>query len=322
MLLTRWAHFLLHSVRNSLAVLFVLFLIPVVIHGLGLGGLAVFVLALCNMVSFVVVALLLLRQGFRVGVWAWLLFALLLYSDSLLLHFSALSLLFAIGELVLLAVFTTILRQTQDWSKVLGVAILAGLVVVTGVKTVVPDIAGHWQKLISTQLVELQKSRGQTPASLAKKTTPKAVKQYTGRLVYYMTGLNIVALLLSVLLKLLFGRWWQAIVFNPKGLRKELHAMRLHPAFAILLLIVYGLVLLGLGNWGADYLPILVGIYFCAGLSLVHCWVARRVQSPGTASMMLFFMYVLLFIFGMGMGPLIVIAAVVDSAVNFRRKLG
>ena len=86
----------------------------------------------------------------------------------------------------------------------------------------------------------------------------------------FATGLLVAVILVyNVLLHLVFARWWQAYIFNPGGLKIELHQIRMSRVSGLLFIVVYAL-----WAWqypvGVDGIPILYACFFFAGLSLIH----------------------------------------------------
>ncbi|GIX30748.1 MAG: hypothetical protein KatS3mg124_1220 [Porticoccaceae bacterium] len=121
---------------------------------------------------------------------------------------------------------------------------------------------------------------------------------------------------LHALVGLLVARWCQAVLYNPGGFRREIHALRLHPAVAATL----AAAIAGAHLSGPEFAPwaSLAGIpLLLAAIGLVHHAVAAL--HGGVGWLCLFYGALVL------VGPLTLVLALVgflDSFVNFRRLLG
>ena len=113
---------------------------------------------------------------------------------------------------------------------------------------------------------------------------------------------------------LLLARWWQAVLYNPGGFRREFHSLRFDPRVSI------GLVLLMLliSTYGLQYRPwaVLFALPLSvAGFGFIHARAAHRKQ--GKAWLTIFYILWLV----LDPVKLIVIAvAVADSLLDFRSR--
>lgn len=170
----------------------------------------------------------------------------------------------AVGVAVLSNLFTWIfavmLRRHTSWSVILQIAALIGVLVVSVIHLAYPDIVNWW----GTQL-QAMSDMLKTQAASAADTQLDAInitKQYA-------SGLIIAAILFNAVLQLVVARWWEATIFKPGSLRRELHNIRLSQLAGILFLI--SLVFSYLGNSVVlDIMPILYILFATAGLSLIH----------------------------------------------------
>lgn len=193
---------------------------------------------------------------------------------------------------VLTWVFAVMLRKQASWSQILQVAALAGVLTVSVIHLAYPDIMDWWG-------MKLQEYYAEVPASVLKdaQAVTKAVKsnpqtvdevtsaanELTNKLAnskaevakltniykYYATGVGIALVLFYALMQLAVARWWQAIVFNPGGLKRELHNIRLSHLAGVLFIL--SLILAYLENSVVlDIMPILYALFVAAGLSLIH----------------------------------------------------
>jgi hypothetical protein len=77
-------------------------------------------------------------------------------------------------------------------------------------------------------------------------------------------GLFVASLLMSLLAALLLARWWQSLLYNPGGFRKEFHQLRLGKWLAIIMIVLFVATLIS----GAD-VPLIARI------------TARLTRAPG-----------------------------------------
>jgi hypothetical protein len=128
-----------------------------------------------------------------------------------------------------------------------------------------------------------------------------------------MAGVVVLTQLALVLVSLLLGRWWQALLYNPGGFRREFHALDLGRGYALA-----GVLLLAAAMWrgmGLIYdaaLVMSVGFVLQA-LALVHAAVAIKGLGRGW----LLALYLLLpFAY-----ELVVVVGIADAAFQWRRRL-
>lgn len=171
----------------------------------------------------------------------------------------------AIGSNVLTWGLAVVLRRYASWSFVLEIAALIGIAIVIAVHVFYPDITGWWQTQLTTYL-------GKTEAALGTAVDADVIasqNEVVAAMKLYATGVIVASVILNALLQLLVARWWQALMFNPTGLRSELYQIRLGYASAVVFIIA-----LALFHWGSasvsDIMPILFLTFCLAGLSLLH----------------------------------------------------
>lgn len=208
-------------------------------------------------------------------------------------------------------VVALVLRHTISMALALQVAVLLAGVVVLGIHGLIPDPAVWWRDMLTNMIrqSQLDKSGMEQMAQILQRVAP------------YMTGIVASALMLSALLGLVVGRWWQSLLYNPGGFGQEFCALQLGSRAAYLSLAVLAASLFGqfvlagsLVAVATDLLVVLVIIYALQGLAVAHA-VARSVQWLAWGLML---MYVLLAI----LPPFVVVALAgigfADSWMNFR----
>jgi len=167
-------------------------------------------------------------------------------------------------------VLAGLLRRYGNWSFILELSLVIGILFVGVVHIAYPDVQSWWGTQLNAYL-------GKTVSAMSGVTADEAsapVKsEVQARLVLavkpYATGFLAVSVLFNALLQLGLARWWQAVVFNPGGLREELRKIRLN--YAVGVLFAVGCLLSYFGNETVlDTMPVFFSIFAVAGLSLVH----------------------------------------------------
>jgi len=165
-------------------------------------------------------------------------------------------------------VFAGMLRKQISWSQIVQIGALLGVLAISVVHLMVPDIISWWgveltnlqrflnEKMVATGMLE---NADLTEDQI---TSINLNKQSAD-------GIVIGAMLFNTMLQLVAARWWQALTFNPGLLRRELHNIRLSSLAGVLFLL--SLFFAFLGNIVVtDILPVLYILFGAAGLSLVH----------------------------------------------------
>jgi hypothetical protein len=248
---------------------------------------------LLNMLSPAILGLVLLRHGKRetalVTAWA----ALPLVGWALMGDITPLILM--CGVLVLAAV----LRQTSSWQYTL----LAGILVGVGAEMALrlrPDFL-----LVLQQQVEAFLAAGTLPDQ------PEVSQEIMRNALISLFGL--MHMFMSVCL-ILLARWWQSLLFNPGGFQQEFHQIKLQPAVAVMLTVLFVLASTGvtvLAGWTMYFLMPL----FFAGLALVHGLIGLKKLSW----IWLIALYMLLL--NPPVAQLLSVAALIDSWYNFRARV-
>lgn len=163
----------------------------------------------------------------------------------------------------------SVLRRQADWPLALAAAALLCGFWVTVVYAVLDSPAAWWAKQLEIEMAGAQNiPEGRDLSEMIAQFAP------------HMTGLLGAMLLLFCILGLMLGRWWQSLLYNPGGFRKEFLALRLKRTHALVLL---GFVAIGwfggesIGLWAADIGSILIAMFIFPGVALAHVWAS---QSP------------------------------------------
>ncbi len=222
--------------------------------------------------SAAVIALVALRRGVQAGatvlVGALVVLAVISYLVT--------------GSMILVAVFVLLLwlpalllaqllRSTNSWSLLLDLLALLGIVAVAAFYIATPDPAEWWRDIL-TQLSDILAA--QTEASLDSVRLGEQMTLLAGA----MTGLLAAMVVSGVLISLLVARWWQSMLYNPGGFRKEFFGLRLSRAGAIAAAGVLAMTVMG-SNLAADAMIVVAVVMAVCGLALIHAVVAALNKS-------------------------------------------
>ena len=181
-------------------------------------------------------------------------------------------------------IMATALRRSGNWGTVLAIAAVICGFWVSVVYSVLDSPAAWWTEQLEATLTNVQ----------GMATGPEA-KQTIAQFAPHMTGLLGGVLLLFCAVGLMLGRWFQSLLYNPGGFRKEFHALRLTRVHSLVLL---GFVFVGwiagdpLGGWASDIGSVLIAMFIIPGIALAHVWAN---QLPFTTAALVGF-YIAIFI--------------------------
>jgi len=241
--------------------------------------------------SAAVVALVTLRKGRNEGL--------------LILLWSMLpaGLLLAMGDITPLYLMTgtfalaMTLRNSLSWQMVLLVATAIGLTT---------QLSLVFQPGYQVQMELFS-------ASLETQLNQDAQTQYTAEQIVDL-GISIYGAYhaLMVMVCLMIGRWWQALLYNPGGFRQELHNLRIDPRIMVFLL---GVILVGLMDIPPldGWLPLFCIAPMLTGLAIAHYIVAKKAM--GAPWLVLIYMTLLM------MAPAIILLGMADSLLDLRKRL-
>ncbi len=198
------------------------------------------------------------------------------------------------------------LRQTMSWTLALMVMVPAGLLVAWGIgefySPIMSQIVSAFHQLYGPKLNTLF-AQGAEISELELKVLIETS---------FVKSISLIICISSVL-ALLMGRWWQALLYNPGGLREELYQLRFSPKVAVMLIAALVLVSFNHGLVAAALQPILIMPLLVAGSVLVHSLIWKRKMGRGW--LVLYYMLLL------AAYPMVVMLACLDSFVHFRARL-
>lgn len=162
------------------------------------------------------------------------------------------------------------LRLSRDLGLTLALLTVIGMAGVILVYAVMNDPADFWYQRLQAVFGPVWRQAGVDVALWQPQLVTMA---------RYMTGIMAAGMVSSLALSLIWGRWWQALLYNPGGFRQEFLTLRLRPSLAWF---TFALVVLGafvdgklhevLVNVGI----VLFVLYVFAGVAVLHAILAAR----------------------------------------------
>lgn len=268
-------------------------------------GLFFTIMPLLGWVSNVIISLVTLRKGAKEGG------IVLLWVNLPVVVVAALGnpwvvLFNIIGGSLFGYLLALVLRQTQSWKKVLEVGIIVGLLAVLLTHLLVPHIDVVWAKQLEHYIALIKDQLNFTINT-----------QQLQFFVKFATGFQVAFLWLGVVINLVLARGLQSMLYNPGQLRPELEAVRLSKADALVFLFI-AIASLQKFVLAQDALPVIALAFILAGLSVLHVIVRQKnFDFKG------WFLIVcgLLIVFFPYMAALLIVIALMDTCVNFRRRI-
>ncbi len=257
------------------------------------------------------VALITLRQGQREGG----VLILLATAGCAILGWPLLANSVAVAAVLLLLfwvplwLLASVLRITVSLAITLAAAAVLGVLGVLAFYLVLGDPDAWWLPILNSFKPVFQ------AAGLI--TDEAALDEGLSRVAPFMSGLAVANLLANLLFGLLLGRWWQALLFNPGGFRKEFHTLSLDKGMALITIVVFALALTMGWHPMANLALILGMIYTIQGIALVHGVVGKAKLSRGW----LVGFYVLMLFVLPQMVLLLCMLGIIDTWVDIRSRI-
>lgn len=212
---------------------------------------------------------------------------------------------------ILVWLYAGLLRQYANWNLLLEVSLFVAVVLIGIAHLIYPNLAEWW----GTQLTAYF-TRAAAIASGLPNPDIKTQLQVVNIIKHYATGLMLTSLILNGLLQVGLARWWQAAMFNPGGLRKELYSLRLSNIVGILFILV-----LVASFWSnaivLDIKPVFYALFSVAGFSLLHWWLATK-RYGWVGLLIAYIAAILLFPESL---MIIAILALLDVLLDLRKRL-
>ncbi len=177
-----------------------------------------------------------------------------------------------------------VLRKTESHGHLVLMASSFGALYIVITHMLIGDMTEWWRTNLETGMTKV------LPADLAGQY--QAVSE---QLAPFMNGMLAGSLLISIVLTILVARWWQSMLFNPGGVKKEFYALRLPRILLLGVLLGVALILIEEAKPGSiafELLLLLIFAYFFQGLATIH----RVIAEKGLPKIWLVMLYVLLLI--------------------------
>ena len=198
----------------------------------------------------------------------------------------------------------------SNWLPVYGISTGIGVLLVVGAYIVLPSPAEWWLQMMEPMVKMLEAQPGW-------KLGQAETQLFVTTLSSVMTGLLVAGLFANIILGLLLGRAWQAMLYSPMSFAEEFQQLRLGKMPAIVMMVTTATALLAGSSVPLlqDCLPILIVLFVVQGLAVTHAIV--RLQQRHKAWLIV--MYVLLLIMTSQMAVLLALIGVLEQWFNFRQ---
>lgn len=279
-----------------------------VTRSVGTAGFSALLFALLPFLSWlalVIVALITLRKGWRQGLmvllWACLPSIAMAIAGW---HEAIPQLIYFAGSALIVWVMANLVWRTS-WSTMLQIMMGVGLVAVVVLYRWYPAMVVQLQDYMNNALAELNLSMPDQQMLIS------AWSQSAVRLmVASMTAFSC--------LWVVCGRWWQAALFNPGRLQKELHHIRMNRWVSLAVVVLIAVLAVVSKPWLMNVLPVILVPFSIAGLSLVHSFVVAKKLN---VLWLVGFYIVLLLGFGIVIAILAVMAVINSWMTVFKKRV-
>lgn len=255
------------------------------------------------------VALVILRRGLQAAASVFLLVLLLAavwaYTGNII----------PLSTLLCTSALAVALRTTRSWSIVIT---LTPFVIMTWAVVLLVFASDYVAQLLVYAEQGLDVFKEQLALASANGGNKDVAEQLLAQMppltAAHLVGNLAFMQMLLTLMSLLTARWWQAKLYNPGGFQQEFYQLRL--SRANILVLVAGLVLFsiieGYHQWTWLFaIPIII-----VGIALVHALVAlKQLSRPWLIG------FYLLFVTFAPIVPLLMMAVIADSALDFRSRI-
>lgn len=266
-----------------------------------------FMFAPLSVVSSAVIALVTLRLGGKEGLLILAAASLAAVVMTLVLPVNALAVpLYAALIWLPVWLIAIVLREGRHFSLAVEIAVLLGIVGVVGYYLYTSDPASLWRQVL--------------PRMMPPSAPPEKVRQVLEVLPLYMTGIAAAGSVLGILLGLLLGRWWQALLYNPGGFRKEFLSLSAQPRIAVAGLAIIVLAFAGFGKlsetaWNIAVLFLV--FYSLIGIAVLHTLFSKM----NIANLAIPMFYITLVLIPHTAVPLVSLVGLADTWLNLRKTV-
>lgn len=258
-------------------------------------------------VGVVIMALVTLRKGAKEGffVLAWIILPIIV--GSIVLKDYRYGIFDALCGSTIVWLMAIILRNTNSWLLVVQSLVAISLIIIFILHIADPNLYVWWQ----THLAQIFDQINNLFNNIL---TPEQNTSWLQTTAKIASGLQADFIIFSNLFNLAIARWAQALLYNPGGLKKELHFFRIDKS-TVFIVAILSLVLVKVPAI-QDSLPVLILPFVCAGLSLVH-YLCETTRWDWFWLLMFYLLFFLLFIYVV---IFLIVLATADVWLNFRQR--
>lgn len=198
----------------------------------------------------------------------------------------------------------SVLRLSASLPKAISLSVVAGLATVW----LLPLLSPSWFDILQQGAQEYGKA-------LQGRMDPQTLQAFEPWILPMLLGGIGAMLQLFAIGGLLLGRFWQAKLYNPDGFKAEFHTLRLPYWYVAIAL---GVFFIGVSDSSfVSLMPVILVPLFIMGISLVHGVIAMKQLS--TQWLMAFYISLLFFL--PYMYALLILVALLDALMDFRKRL-
>lgn len=203
-----------------------------------------------------------------------------------------------------------VLRRSVSLNLSLQVIAGMGVLLVLILQLGFPQLDAELGKEFSQMIDQLMKQQADDTARQHLASTLDMVLQMT-------PAILAAGMMLSTVIGLLLGRWWQAVLYNPGGFAREFNQLRLGRVLAAVTTVVLVLVISLQVKLLMLLLVVLLTIYLIQGLAVVHGIIDARHLNRAW----LLGLYLGLFLLPQIVALPLAVSGLMDAWIDFRRRL-
>lgn len=203
-----------------------------------------------------------------------------------------------------------VLRYTRAMDMALIAAAAMGILIVVGMHLSIGDLTAWWTQVLT---------RTFGPVLQNSQMSAEQGQHMIQGMAVHMTGSLAAGFVLGVMVSVFIARWWQAVLYNPGGFRKDFHNLRLDGRFATFSAVIAVASLLPLEKVtevSHDIFIVIIAAYMLQGVALIHNMVAALQMHVAW----LVVMY-LMIVFLPPMRLLLAAAGYADGWIDFRPRI-
>jgi len=210
-----------------------------------------------------------------------------------------------------------VLRRSVSLNLSLQVIAGMGVLLVLILQLGFPQLDAELGKEFSQMIDQLMKQQADDTARQHLASTLDMVLQMT-------PAILAAGMMLSTVIGLLLGRWWQAVLYNPGGFAREFNQLRLGRVLAAVTTVVLVLVISLQVKLLMLLLVVLLTIYLIQGLAVVHGIIDARHLNRAARHLnraWLLGLYLGLFLLPQIVALPLAVSGLMDAWIDFRRRL-